>query len=85
MFERFRWGLTSGERYSTVGGLLRRSAESIAPLNSYLQPLCIRNMASFVAMHTFDHFAIHWLHHILFSHAQPTSARHTVEPKLESR
>ena len=81
MFERFRWGLTSGE----LGGLLRRSAESIAPLNSYLQLLCIRNMASFVGMHTFDHFAIHCLHHIVFSHGQPTSAHHTVEPKLESR
>ena len=32
MFERFRWELTSGERYATpLGGLLCRSAESIAP------------------------------------------------------
>ena len=29
---------------------MRRSAESIAPLNSYLQPLCIRKMASFVPL-----------------------------------
>ena len=53
------------ENASPLGGLLRRSAESIAPLNSYLQPLCIRKMPALSGRTcTFDHLAMHCLHHI---------------------